>query len=78
MLTLSPERARSLIREKAAEALGRIDEVRPFKIEPPYVLQWHFRNRAHGDWILESHPDARWVGKTALEVSREDFWDLPI
>jgi hypothetical protein len=52
--------------------------VRPFKIESPYVLRWHFRDRSHGGWILDSHPDARWVDETALEVSREDFWDLPI
>ncbi|UCD45456.1 MAG: M55 family metallopeptidase [Candidatus Bathyarchaeota archaeon] len=78
ILTVSPERARSLIKEKAIEALSRIDEVRPFKIEPPYVLQCHFRDKSHGDWILDSHPDARWVDETALEVSREDFWDLPI
>jgi len=78
MLTVSPEKARFLIKEKTSEALSKIDEVRPFKIEPPYVLQWHFRNKSHGDWILGSHPDARWVDETVLEVSREDFWDLPL
>jgi len=35
---LSPERARKLIREKARIALERVQQIKPFKLEPPYEL----------------------------------------
>ena len=38
-LHLSPQRSRALIRETAATACRNIDEIPPFKIDPPYTFE---------------------------------------
>lgn len=41
---LSPEKARSLIREKARIALQRKDSIKPFWLDPPYELEYILRS----------------------------------
>lgn len=46
---LSPETARERIRAGAAEAMGRIASVKPFKLEPPYLLESVLRPESQGE-----------------------------
>ena len=42
--TLMPEAAFALIAEKVTAAVGRIDEFKPYRLEPPIELEVSFKN----------------------------------
>ena len=46
---LAPEEARRRIREAAAEAIRRRHEVKPFRLDPPYVLESILRPQRRGE-----------------------------
>ncbi len=46
---LPPEKARQLIKGKASIALGRVQEIKPFWLEPPYELVSILRPKEAGD-----------------------------
>lgn len=78
LVTLSPGKACELIREKAAEAVGKVDEIIPFVIDPPYVLEWPFPKKEWADEMMGAHPEAERVDEHTLRFRNESFWSLPI
>ena len=76
-LTLSPEKARRLIKEKTVEALGKVDEITPLKVDGPFRFGMYFMDRKWAEGLQQAYPDAEWVDGNWLEVTRDSFWDLP-
>lgn len=78
MLSLSPERAREVIREGARVALERVGEVPPLRFDPPYTLRWPFPKPEHADEMMAAHPDASRIDELTLEFRSRDYWKLPL
>jgi len=77
-ISLSPEKARQLIREGAKRAIGRIGEVQPLRFDPPYTLRWQFHNDKAADKMLAAHPEAARIDPVTLEFKSDDFLKLPL
>ena len=55
-VAIPPVRARRLIEEHVKKALLKIDEIKPFKIEPPYVYREYVFQASRAE-VLVSNPD---------------------
>jgi len=77
-ISLSPQKAREMIREGAKRAMGRIGEIEPLRFEPPYVLKWQFQTAKGADDMRAAHPEARRVDPVTLEFKSNDFAELPL
>ena len=49
-LSLTPQKAREVIKEKAKEAMGKIKEIEPFVIEGPYTVRTKYAKKDFADW----------------------------
>ena len=67
-----PDVAREHLREGAARALSRLDEMRPYTVEPPYVLEltWNSTTIAATCSLI---PGVRLVGPRENEFTTDDF-----
>ena len=75
-LHLSPVAARGLIREKAAEAIGKISEIEPVRMDPPY----EFEARVHEGVDIGAYLR---MGGQALDartvvIRTDNICDLPV
>ncbi|MCP4582893.1 MAG: M55 family metallopeptidase [candidate division Zixibacteria bacterium] len=77
-VSLSPEKARQIIKRNAIKAVGKIGEIKPFKIDPPYLLNWRFFNTEEADKMLNSFPEAKRIDDLTLEFKADDFCKLPL
>jgi len=75
--TLTPEAACGLIRETARKAIGRVKELRPYRVPEPVVLDLRFKNYRPAELLsylpgierTDAHA-IRFRGRDILEVSR--------
>jgi D-amino peptidase len=75
-LHLSPQRARRLIRETAAEACRHIGSIQPLRLEPPYQLEIR---RMVGQPPPRVLPEgARELDSRTVLYTGEHIWDLPV
>ncbi len=65
-LTLAPARARTLIREKAEEAVRRAGEMRPYRIEGPVTLQLEYTGTDLADGRFYDGTISRLDGRTIV------------
>jgi D-amino peptidase len=75
--TLTPEAAYDLIREKVKKAIGRIKELKPYKLKTPIQLEVRFKNYRPAEVLsylsIIERTDAhsiKFVGKDMIEVSK--------
>lgn len=66
-VSIPPTRARQLIEDGVKKAMSKVKEVKPFKIEPPYVYR-EYVFRAPRSEVLVSNPD---MLPKSYELSRE-------
>jgi D-amino peptidase len=70
--TLTPRAAQAAIRAGAREAIGRIEQARPFTFEPPFELSIETAGVEHADFI-ELLPGFARAGGRALRFAGADF-----
>ena len=70
--SLSPARARALIREAAREAIGRIGEAKPFTFQPPVALELDFVQTHNADFA-ELIPSFERIGARTVRFVHEDY-----
>jgi D-amino peptidase len=75
--TMTPEAAYALIREKVKKALGRIKELKPYKLKTPVQLDVRFKNYRPSELLsylsIVQRTDAhsiRFIGKDMVETSK--------
>lgn len=73
-LTLPPLEARELIRQRAAEAMGRIGEIEPFKLEYPILFREERKTPAFDEH--DPPPHSRVINVRVREIEAEDIIDL--
>jgi D-amino peptidase len=77
-ISLSPQKAREMIREGAKRAMGRIGEILPLSFQPPYVLRWQFQTAKGANDMMAAHPEATRIDPVTLEFTSQDFSKLPL
>ncbi|MDH7569364.1 MAG: M55 family metallopeptidase [Armatimonadota bacterium] len=74
-LSLAPARAREELRAGARRAMGRIGEIAPYRIAPPYVFRTQYLS-----WELAENaarrPGAKRVDLFTVEIESDDLVDL--
>nr|BFE83092.1 hypothetical protein GCM10020093_056930 [Planobispora longispora] len=72
---LPPSVAQARIREAAARALGRLEELRPYTVRPPYTLgvEWNSTAIAAGCALI---PGVRAAGPRHTEFATDDFGQI--
>ncbi|MCA1626216.1 MAG: M55 family metallopeptidase [Acidobacteria bacterium] len=76
-MTIMPEAAYALIREKVKKAIGGIKQFKPYKLKTPIQLDVRFKNYRPSEVLsylsIVERPDAhsiRFMGKDIIEVSK--------
>lgn len=77
-MSLSPQKARELIRETAKRAMAKIGEIQPLRFDPPYVLRWQFQTAKGADEMSSANAGAIRVDPVTLEFKADDFAKLPL
>ena len=73
-LSLSAQAARSLIREKAKNAVKNIGAIKPFKVEGPVTIQIEHTTRSALDMDAQLvHPDAEVIDARTIRFHGKDF-----
>jgi D-amino peptidase len=73
-LSLSAQAARSLIREKAKNAMKNLGAIKPFKVEGPVTIQIEHTTRSALDMDAQSvHPDAEVIDARTIRFHGKDF-----
>ena len=75
-LTLSPAKAREIIRETARKAITKIGKIRPVCFRPPYRLQWEFSQAGYADDFAASNPEAVRIDSLTVELRNRDLMKL--
>ncbi len=73
---LSPQRARQLIRETAAEACRHIESIQPLRLAPPYQLEIRWLVGQPLPRVLPA--GARELDARTVLYTGEHIWDLPV
>lgn len=74
-LMLHPEKACELIKQKTTEALKRLEEFKPYKLEPPYTMVVTFKDEwraGNAQWI----PGAERSGPTSVSFTSGDYLEV--
>lgn len=74
-LSLSPEKARTLIREGAQRAVARLKTIKPYMIDPPYELDWFFDKPEYVDEIV-SQGKAERIDTLTVRTRGDDLIEL--
>lgn len=72
---LHPKKAQDLIKEKTTEALRRLKDFKPFKLNPPYKMEVTFKDEERAEnasWI----PGAKRSGDTSVSFTSNDFMEI--
>jgi D-amino peptidase len=77
-ISLSPQKARQIIKEGAKRAMGKISKINPLRFDPPYVLRWKFQTTKGADDMMGALPHATRLDPVTLEFKSEDFAGLPL
>lgn len=73
-LTLPPQEARDLIRRRAEEALGRVGQIAPFRLEYPILFREEWEKPVYDEW--NPPPHSRVIDRRTREVEATDILDL--
>lgn len=74
-LNLHPEKSRELIKAGVKRALGRLDDFKPLKYQPPYAIEIQFKNERQA-YRASWYPGAKRVGDWGVSYASNDFLDL--
>jgi D-amino peptidase len=66
-LSLSPQKARKIIKKKAKEAMGKISKIEPYVIKPPYTVKTKYEKKDFADWQMKK-PNAKRIDDFTVEV----------
>lgn len=77
-ISLSPQKARQLIREGARRGMSKIGKIEPLRFDPPYILRWQFQTRKGADDMMAANPQATRIDPVTLEFKSDDFSSLPL
>jgi len=72
---LHPKKAQDLIRKKTTEALKRLKDFKPFKLNPPYKMEVTYKAEERAEnasWI----PGAKRSGNTSVSFTSNDFMEV--
>jgi D-amino peptidase len=72
---LHPIKAQDLIRKKTTEALKRLKDFKPFKLNPPYKMEVTYKAEERAEnasWI----PGAKRSGNTSVSFTSNDFMEV--
>jgi D-amino peptidase len=72
---LHPKKAQDLIRKKTTEALKRLKDFKPFKLDPPYKMEVTYKAEERAEnasWI----PGAKRSGNTSVSFTSNDFMEV--
>lgn len=72
---LHPQKARELIKEKAREALLRLNEFKPFKLKPPYTVEVTYKDEQKAE-EMSWFPDAKRTGNTTVTFTSNDWMEI--
>lgn len=70
--SLSPERARALIRAGAQEAIGRVAEAKPFVFAPPIAMELDFVSTHSADFV-DMMPGMERIGGRTVRFVHDDY-----
>lgn len=76
-VSLSPERAREVIREAARRAMDKIGVIEPFRLEPPYTMRVQYTEKKYADGAMRHEGMAR-IDETTVEQIRSGLSELII
>lgn len=74
-ISLSPARARGVIREAAERAMEKIGDVEPFRVDPPYTLRVQYTEAKYAEQVLQ-HEGVERVNETTVEQVRDALSEL--
>jgi len=72
---LHPKKAQDLIRKKTTEALKKLKDFKPFKLNPPYKMEVTYKAEERAEdasWI----PGAKRSGNTSVSFTSNDFMEV--
>lgn len=72
---IHPQKAQDMIREKTEEALKRLKDFKPYKVNPPYVLQIVYTDESLAAKAALI-PGIVWTSDRAVSVTTSDFEEL--
>jgi D-amino peptidase len=75
-LSLSPVRAREVIRNGVREALAEVDQIRPFETPAPVRLLWHFGKPEQARGFAAEVRSARLVDGVTVELTGDNLLDI--
>jgi D-amino peptidase len=73
-MTRAPQEAQDLIRRRMEEAMGRIGQIAPFKLETPILLREEWEQPVYDEW--NPPPHSRVLDSRTREVEGADIIDL--
>jgi D-amino peptidase len=74
-ISLSPQKARALIREAAKRAMTKVGTIKPFCIQPPYRVRTQFTEAKFADENA-NRPNVKRIDSTTIEVEGSDFLSI--
>ena len=73
-LTLHPEEAQERIKKGVTEAIKTKDQIKPFKMNPPYKLEINFTNENIA-WKAKWYPGAKLIANRTVGFKSRDFFE---
>ena len=74
-VSLSPARARGVIREAAERAMGKVGDVEPFRVDPPYTMRVQYTDAKYAEQMSQ-HEGVERVDDTTVEQVRGALSEL--
>jgi D-amino peptidase len=75
-LSLSPEKAREVIRDAAERAMSKISQIEPFTYQGPYTVRTKFIAAKWAERAMNSNPGAERVNDVTVEINLETLAPL--
>jgi D-amino peptidase len=74
-VSLSPAKARDVIREKARQAMTRLGSVEPFSLDTPYTMRVEYTEKKYAEWALRD-PGVERIDETTTKQTRNSLLEL--
>jgi D-amino peptidase len=74
-VSMSPAKARDVIREAARRAMNRVESVEPFRVDPPYTMRVEYTEKKYAEYALRS-PGVKRIGETTTNQTRDSLFEL--
>lgn len=75
-LSLSPSDACRLIKNKAKQAIKRINDIKPIKMTSPYELSVKYKDKKYADSLKKNNQNAIRVDDLTVKIIEDDFFKL--